>query len=524
MRTILVVSGVMLVFWTASLSIIFYFLLGSFGRLQHYLTNERIKQAILQIGQMAEEKSRLVKDNAVWDDTYQFLQGKNPDFMKANYAADVDTTGQNVILIFDRNQELVSAVTLRDKTSHFAAPPGLDINAVANSALLKSEEGTGLIASEEGVVLMASHTILPSNGDGPVLGWMVFGTYLDTDALERITRLVNGSTCKEVAAFAQPIPVDQSSRGVILPSTMGDVLALVPNGIGDNLVCTARLIFPSLAGKGQISFTIEVKERVFRTAYVIWQKLIWCAVAGGLALIVIAVTIFEVMVLRPLTKLENEIALVTSSHKSLLRVPAKGAAEFKRVAESVNHLLDSERDAIRTLDQQKTLLSNILDAALEAVVAFEPIYRDGKIVDLRIVVFNRSAERIVRRKASDAVGRPYSEVFPGAASTGLTDRVFRMIETRTSETFEYQGSHHLDNRWFEISAAPWLDGILMTFVDITDRKVREKQLQESMAEIERFNRAMIGREDRVVQLKEEINALHVKQGLAPPYLNFNDET
>ena len=59
--------------------------------------------------------------------------------------------------------------------------------------------------------------------------------------------------------------------------------------------------------------------------------------------------------------------------------------------------------------------------------------------------------------------------------------------------------------------------LLESFVDLTGRKVAEEELKEKMEELERFNELTINREERMIELKEEINQLSVKMGNSPKY-------
>ena len=59
-----------------------------------------------------------------------------------------------------------------------------------------------------------------------------------------------------------------------------------------------------------------------------------------------------------------------------------------------------------------------------------------------------------------------------------------------------------------------LDGYVL---DITERKINEKKLNETMVELKRFNRLMSGREQRIMELKAEINELMDRQGEEPRY-------
>jgi len=72
---------------------------------------------------------------------------------------------------------------------------------------------------------------------------------------------------------------------------------------------------------------------------------------------------------------------------------------------------------------------------------------------------------------------------------------------------------------FEVNTtySPELQKILAFFNDITERKSSEKKLLAQLRDIERFNRLMVGRETKMIELKKEINELLVKNNQNPKY-------
>lgn len=60
--------------------------------------------------------------------------------------------------------------------------------------------------------------------------------------------------------------------------------------------------------------------------------------------------------------------------------------------------------------------------------------------------------------------------------------------------------------------------------DVSGRKKTEDRLNKTFAEIERFNKLMIGREGRVIEMKKEVNALLAELGREPQYQSVLENT
>lgn len=99
---------------------------------------------------------------------------------------------------------------------------------------------------------------------------------------------------------------------------------------------------------------------------------------------------------------------------------------------------------------------------------------------------------------------------------------------------EYPCHSPEQKRWFSMVVTPLGEsskGVVITHTDITLRKEAEDalfrqttELRQRNAELERFNRVMVGRELDMIELKKQINALSVQLGQKPPFdLAFTDE-
>ncbi|MBE3065460.1 MAG: PAS domain S-box protein [Spirochaetes bacterium] len=119
-------------------------------------------------------------------------------------------------------------------------------------------------------------------------------------------------------------------------------------------------------------------------------------------------------------------------------------------------------------------------------------------------------------------GRAFAEVIHPDDLPGL-DRRFREILENRLEPWEFRyRTKDGQIRWARTSSRPIpeggrLVGIRGLFSDITERKRAEEQIRSQLEELQRWHDVMLGREDRVQELKREVNDLLARLGQPPRY-------
>ena len=156
----------------------------------------------------------------------------------------------------------------------------------------------------------------------------------------------------------------------------------------------------------------------------------------------------------------------------------------------------------------------------------DPVY--VKDMQSRILMCNPALEQVVGKPAAEIIGRTDSEYYEDAAiGQALRENDLRVLETGRSQTMEETVKTQEGYRVFLSSKAPYRNesgdiiGIVGISHDITERKQAEEKLQASNEELRRFNKAMVGRELRMVELKNEINELCRQAGLPERYKKDN---
>jgi PAS domain S-box-containing protein len=122
---------------------------------------------------------------------------------------------------------------------------------------------------------------------------------------------------------------------------------------------------------------------------------------------------------------------------------------------------------------QKDILSALLESSFTGVCLFKAIRNSsGKITDLEYVLLNPVAARMLKRE--DLIGHTIRNEFPGTNPDGIFELYVSVIRTGQPVQQEFYYNHDGLANWFYISATKIKeDGLLVSFIDTTDRKRQE---------------------------------------------------
>lgn len=476
-----------------------------------------IESVISQLNQVARQQRSNVFSDAIRDEAFAFLRGAQKGPLKRAPISRNSSSGQDYLLLFDRQKNPFAWVLLSPgEEQDGRLPDYLQPDEIRHTGLLlEGKTSSVLLPALDGFLLLSAHPVTRADGSGPSPGWLVYGLGVGKDWFERMRELTG--------VVVTPV-VDAKSRDVIrqpgktlstdalgqcrisLPSShSGDLPAEIrfENALGEVSPLGLQLAFPPARHSG----IDELRD-----------KLTWGIVSGAIVLSIFFCLVIEHLFIKKILRMDREFQVLVREKDSSTRLREISNDEFGRLATSANQLLDSLRRQRMESDNQNTLFLSVLDSASEGIMAFRSLRNEkGAISDFVLVLANKSAELMLNRRARDMLGKCLLGLFPANISEGLFERYVRVVESRTGEQFEAFLPYEEIKSWFHISAEPWVDGFVVTFEEIGQRKRVEQELKASIEELERFNRAMIGRENRVLEMKSEVNLLRTRLGLPPGY-------
>ncbi|KAF0133185.1 MAG: putative diguanylate cyclase [Xanthobacteraceae bacterium] len=160
------------------------------------------------------------------------------------------------------------------------------------------------------------------------------------------------------------------------------------------------------------------------------------------------------------------------------------------------------------------LLAAVLDASLDAIMAVR-LCRDeaGKVIDGEFVAVNRRAAQWAGLSVEAMLQTSVLALCPQLQASGLWDRYVAVALTREPDQFVTRYPQGGADHWLEIACVPFGDGFMVTYADVTERKLAEDAMHQSQAEYARANEALKAEIRRRQDLEEELSRLATRDGL-----------
>ncbi|GAB3763131.1 sensor histidine kinase [Spirosoma pomorum] len=160
--------------------------------------------------------------------------------------------------------------------------------------------------------------------------------------------------------------------------------------------------------------------------------------------------------------------------------------------------VSAQKAHLLTQQKQAELLQQIVSSSLNGILVLESVRdADGQLVDFRIVLANPSAATLNSRAGSQLEGASFLDIYPTIRQTpfpGQCDKHQSIFDqyagvVASGESIVYDIHYPFDglSGWFWVSARKLGDGLILTFLDISDLKLTQQKLEQTIRELKHTN-------------------------------------
>lgn len=182
--------------------------------------------------------------------------------------------------------------------------------------------------------------------------------------------------------------------------------------------------------------------------------------------------------------------------------------------------ITARRQAEEALRIERDFSATVLDSLPEILYLFDD--------QLRYLRWNRNTERVLGYSGEEIARMSPLDFFAGDDRQRVSERIQKVFVEGTAEVeADLVTKSGARLPYYLTGTRIMVDGrlcLLGVGVDITDRRRAEaalarqaEELQRRNEELERFDAAAVGRELRMIELKQQINALSLELGRPAPY-------
>lgn len=301
-------------------------------------------------------------DWAAWDDTYQFVQDRNAEYIASNLVAQTFMDNRlNLIYLCNKKGQVVWGeirnVETWQKMDLKEFPP---VSLPLDHPLLFHDSVDSLIAgvfsTEFKPMLVSSRPVVTTNSEGPIRGTLIMGRFLDEEYVKTLVEQTHVDfDLWSVVGKVLPAE-DKEILGGILPNK--PLLISAPND--DHL--HAYGTFPDIEGNPALLVRADIPKNITDKGYWALRFALLSILAVGVIILSVLFVLLQRTIVTPIDKLRDHAVAIGKSDNLATRLSLQRTDEIGTLAQEFDRMLEQLSEARKQL-LEKSYRSGIADMA-----------------------------------------------------------------------------------------------------------------------------------------------------------------
>ncbi len=337
--------------------------------------NRQTVQSVLNVlTQTEEDFDNRLSDWAAWDDTYQFIQNKNQNYIASNLVpGTLSSLKLNLILYVNADSKLVYGTGFDlNRHRYVPIPEIVKQHLVLSDRLLNHPDQNsslgGILIVPQGAMLISSRPILPSEKNGPIRGTFIGGRLLNADEIARLSRITHLTIDLRSVNDANLPPNFQIAR-----SALSEQNPFFFEKQGTQAIAGYVLI-KDIYHQPALLLRVKLPEDPTNQRERSLLYLIGAVVLSGLIFGAVTLLLLQQLVLSRVARLSREVRQIEATGNFSLRATVSGRDELPMLACDINAMLESLEQSQRAITQKNQEMSGYIqqvEQVIEAAAAVE---------------------------------------------------------------------------------------------------------------------------------------------------------
>lgn len=354
------------------LSILFFLsnsiLNGAIEIIEKDTTTKNIERINYAISNEQNNLDTIARDWARWNETYTFIQGKNPEYITNNLINDTFENLQVNFMIFVNTSDQIiysKAFDLQIK-EEIPIPPDIINDLRPGSILLKhytvNSTINGILVVQQQAIFLVSEPILTNYGEGPIQGTLLIGRYLTEEKIKEISSITQLSIKFELIDNPQ-LPKDY--RQAI--SLFSEKTPIVVQPLNTTTVAGYALIKdiygqPGIIVRTDSSRSISLLGQNEMIQFIVIFMVVIIVVSSAIVLIV------EKIIISRLNHLKKQIKIIGEHNDFSSKVKISGRNdEITGLTQTINEMLQQLQQSQAKLHETHRSLQESTDTLIKKI-------------------------------------------------------------------------------------------------------------------------------------------------------------
>ena len=318
-------------------------LLASYADLEERYIQKDLEEAVNKLHDELYTMSSIASDWGPWDDTVNFINGRDPDYLHSNLQPyGFDNLNLNIMAFANTSGDVIFSGSY-DLNQRVMVPVPAFFSGhidVADPLMNTSDPHhvtTGILMLPENPLLIVSQPIVYSNYTGPAQGVVMMGRYLSNEEIARLAALSQPSL-----SFTR-ITDPSRSPDIISPIWQGQEQGRTPTlvqAVDDNQIAGYALL-RDIYGNDALILRISEHRDIYHQGMDTTLQVILIILVGGLFMGFGFFILLNRKVLRRIASLALQVRAIGQSGVSSDRVVMPGDDELSELGGEINKMMDT---------------------------------------------------------------------------------------------------------------------------------------------------------------------------------------